>query len=802
MTQTLAADTLTLRRIHLPVVEPDGDGNIRRRYAIEDAAWLWHPDLAVDASAFLRFTNRFTLDAPTTIRLHVSADQRYELHLDGAYVGMGPDRGDLLHWSFASYEIELAAGDHELDALVWWLDAGQPTAQVSWRGAFLCAGEGAEPLINTGLGAWRVQQLAGWSLEHKHMEAYHAIGDQLVIDGRAWHEPASPAVTPAVILPPLASNNTGVARPGWQLHPSPLPDMIRRVIQPGRIRAVHDAGRDHVEAGDCDNDACAPWQRVLAGEAIEIPAHTAAHVVWDLEDYYCGYAHAVLSGGADSELAFEWAESLYERDAAGERVKDKNDRNAVAGKTWFGFGDRFRHDGGEQRRYQGHWWRSGRYVRLSLRTADAPLRIERVAIVATRYPWDNDAHFTSDDADLEPIIKLGVRGLQTCMHETYMDCPYYEQMMYVGDTRLQMLVNYACSRDRALARRGIELFDWSRWRTGLIAERYPSEPFQLSPTFAMIWVAMVRDYAWWSDDAPFVRERMVGVRCLIENLLPLLDERSLLRRLPGWPFVDWVPEWDTGYAPDGGTGVTSINNLLFVLALQSAAALERAYGEQTLADRCEDLASRIAASVFEHFWHDGEGCLADDPARTHFSEHAQCLGLITRTLAGDVADRAVARMLDGRNMARTTVYFSFYLLETLYQLGRGDLIVKHLDLWKQMVRTGLCTPLEQPEPTRSDCHAWGAHPIYHMHASLAGIRPAAAGFARVSIAPSPGPLRHLESTVPHPGGGEIKLLMDIDEAQRCQATVTLPAGVPGVFAWAGQRVELPGGERTEVALPG
>ena len=34
-----------------------------------------------------------------------------------------------------------------------------------------------------------------------------------------------------------------------------------------------------------------------------------------------------------------------------------------------------------------------------------------------------------------------------CAHETYMDCPYYEQMMYVGDTRLEVLTTYAISRD-------------------------------------------------------------------------------------------------------------------------------------------------------------------------------------------------------------------------------------------------------------------------------------------------------------------------------------------------------------------
>ena len=34
--------------------------------------------------------------------------------------------------------------------------------------------------------------------------------------------------------------------------------------------------------------------------------------------------------------------------------------------------------------------------------------------------------------------------------------------------------------------------------------------------------------------------------------------------------------------------------------------------------------------------------------------------------------------------------------------------------------------------TRSDCHAWGAHPVFHFYATVLGIRPAAPGFRRVN----------------------------------------------------------------------
>ena len=76
------------------------------------------------------------------------------------------------------------------------------------------------------------------------------------------------------------------------------------------------------------------------------------------------------------------------------------------------------------------------------------------------------------------------------------------------------------------------------------------------------------------------------------------------------------------------------------------------------------------------------------------------------------------------------MYFSHYLFEAYFRHGRGDLFLKKLDLWRGFVRDGLKTPLEAPGVRgRSDCHAWGSHPLYHLLTGVAGIRPVADGFS-------------------------------------------------------------------------
>jgi hypothetical protein len=92
-------------------------------------------------------------------------------------------------------------------------------------------------------------------------------------------------------------------------------------------------------------------------------------------------------------------------------------------------------------------------------------------------------------------------------------------------------------------------------------------------------------------------------------------------------------------------------------------------------------------------------------------------------------------ILNDLAIARATVYFKFYLHEAMYHVGRADLIWPDLQLWHDMVDKGLTTFAEKPEPSRSDCHAWSAHPLYHFVASILGVRPTAPGCSAISIKP-------------------------------------------------------------------
>jgi hypothetical protein len=781
-----------VEKLLLPAREHIGNTGIFPLQPIDQAAWIWSSEAEETTPELVHFRRAFTARREP-LRLHVSADERYELYLDGRRISRGPDRSGLPRWAYASYRLCLPPGRHVIEALVWHIGDAAPAAQLSHRGGFILkAEEGYDAELTTGLARWKAQRLRGHSFRPHEDTHAEAIGGELVLDAVARFSRAGAWRDAAVIRPPRGKGSPcGVAQRGWMLFPSLLPDQVDRVLCPGRAAA---AGARTLPPGaalrveELRPEALAPWQALIRrGHPLTLPPLTSAFVLWDLGNYYCGYPVLEVSGGRGAEVTWGWSEGLRDADGL------KRDRNEIAGKHPLCRGDAFRLDGG-RRELTTHWWRSGRYCLLNVETGAAPLTLRRIAVNETRYPLELEGAFDCGDPGMAPLIDLCVRGMQMCSHETFVDCPHYEQLMYVGDTRVEMLTTYTMTRDDRLVRRCIGLFDESRVNWGFVNERYPSRWIQHSPTFSLIWALMLRDYAWWRNDPDGVRARMIGLRSMLEHFEPYVNDAGLLHDLPGWPFMDWVREWKSGVPPGGATGVSATVNLLYAMALQSAAELEGLMGEPLLARRQALRAAAARRATVRLFWDAKRGLMADDPAHGEFSEHAQCLALLGGALTGARARRAFAGLLAAPDLRRCSHYFRFYLFETLRLMGRADLILEKLDTWREMLRLGCRTPLESYGPSRSDCHAWSSHPLFHLYASLAGVRPTAPGFRRVGIEPQLGGLKRLRCRMPHPDGW---IELDLRATPRGLAgRVTLPEGITGLIRHGGRQQALrPGSQR-------
>ena len=251
-------------------------------------------------------------------------------------------------------------------------------------------------------------------------------------------------------------------------------------------------------------------------EPLHIPARTHAVLLLDQTYLTTAYPELTVSGGKDAVIRMRYAESLFEPPTPGSRALDKGNRNEVEGKQFIGNHDEFIADGGARRTFRPLWWRTYRYLELDVETRDQPLTVDDLRATYVGYPVRAPrAPSMPARRKSTRILDVGWRTARLCAHETYMDCPYYEQLQYVGDTRVQCLVSLFNTGDARLMRNAIDQINDSRQSDGCTMSRYPTRLEQYIPGFSLWWIGMVHDYWWYVDDPAFVRRMLPGVRAVL-----------------------------------------------------------------------------------------------------------------------------------------------------------------------------------------------------------------------------------------------------------------------------------------------
>jgi hypothetical protein len=652
-----------------------------------------------------RLTWRQDQSAAQTITC--TADQRFILRHNGKVVARGPHRGDVYAWHTQSLDLQLAAGQQELIATVWSLPKSlMPLAQLEVGHGWLLEGG---PL-STGVADWQVRSDTRRSFTRATPLQGIYAGPLETFDAT---QPLTPWQPAAAGLPGNDRWDIDQDRGfSWGEHraprltPTPLPPMLEQDWPTHRVRRG-----PNPEA----------WQALAEDrQPLTIASNNEVTVMFDLDGYVCGYDDLKLDGGAGATVTLTWAEALKDREGK------KHQRNQIEGLECVGRHHTL-HLAGGPLSYQPLWWTSGRYRQVTIRTADEPLTLHRLGVIETRYPLESRG--SCDLAEnLQPICW---RALQCCAHETYVDCPYYEQLQYISDTRIQALTSYVWAGDDRLGRQAIRLFSRSLNGNGLLQARYPSQVAQTIPGFALYWVGMLHDlWLWRSPDEqgdPLVRAMMPTARSVIENFLNRINDDGLCDWPDGWDYVDCQPGWRQGKSPD-----LSINALHLLYSLTLMIDLERWVGEPMLADRLDARRQALATAIDRAYWRDDLGAWQGGDVLT---QHAQCFGILAGVAPKTQRQRA-GEALFVDHATRASLSIQHYVFEALHALGRGAEMLDHLGPWQQMLKLGLKTTPEHAEPTRSDCHAWSCHPLFHLLATVAGIRPTAPGMRQITLRPA------------------------------------------------------------------
>jgi hypothetical protein len=790
------------------------------------ASWITHPTAPLREPVVLHFRRALELAAvPASYPVRVSADNRFILYVNGQRVGDGPARGDLSHWRYERFDLAplLQPGKNLITATVWNFGVYAPLAQISDRTAFLLESEAT--------GASSISTPEGWLVEVEQGQRplprvangfweYMAAGWGEEIDGARydweWNSPSAVGPTWVAAASPIRESIYPTANKAhsadvtgdnaWALVTDALPAMAFAATPVGQLVCLDETRPFPEQFGDgavtSYSFAAFPYSaptkigqtewyfnqvfspiRKFPLSLINIPANSHTKILIERQTLTTAYPQLTVSGGKGAKIRLTYSEALYDKD------QHKGDRDEIGDRKALGLSDSFVPDGGTHRSFEPLWWRTWRYLDVDIETAGEPLTLESLTASFTAYPFQERATFNSGDPELDKIWEISWRTARLDAHETYMDTPYYEQFQYAGDTRIQALISYAVAGDDRLARQAIAAFDQSRTADGLTMSRSPSSLPQIIPTFSLLWIGMVHDYWQYRPDQESIRAALPGTRTVLEWFAQHEQPDGLLDKLPWWSFIDWVSEHQEIPTYDA-QGESCMTTLEYLGALGEAADLEKSLGDPEFAVRDQARAAHVRSSLFNKCWNAQRGLIADNPAQKNFSQQANILAILYDVVPKERQQEVLRRMLlidpgttpDG--VLSASYYFRFYLARALDHAGLADEYLRSIDPWRKLLPLHFSTWPEVPGNSRSDSHAWSAHPIYDLLTLVAGIEPATPGFATVRIAPHLGSLPALKAAFPHPEG-----LIEVAYQRQgagLDAIITLPGKLTGVFTFNGQ----------------
>ncbi len=806
--------------------------------------WIWTDGEPSPKNSYVYFRKSLDLrSTPKEPKLHLTADSRYQVWVNGEFVGRGPARSDRRWLSYDSWDLgeKLKKGKNTVAVLVHHF--GESTFQyMHGRGGLIAeitSGKASEERTLAGSEAtWKAMRSAAWSAGQPRMslqlgfnEIYDARKEPSGWRGAGFSEEAWPS---AVVIGPAGME------PWPQLVPRDIPPMLEEIQFPGRVMETAEVTPAPLAIGAVAPPAAAGTaaahisQAMAAGTrgqlrtctvekpeelvrlstgGVKVRTQGAQRVSFlvDLGRETTGYPTFRVRGAKGGEtLDLGYGEVLQLPDGAfvpqtGEpplfATPDGGPAPIVAGGTkgaarlfpdrdGVHYADRYLCRPGAQT-FQTFDKRAGRYLQIDVSNAPEGIVLDGVGLLFSTYPLEYRGAFACSDERLTRIWEIGRWTCQLNMEDAYTDCPWRERGQWSGDARIEALINHYSFGDTRLNRRALRLIAQSLTPDGITWGVYPTDwDGGRLPAFTLIWASQLWDTCQHTGDEEILKELFPRVRYTLDHFFsPKVGPRGLLKDVPYWGFID--------LAPVDEKGEPGALNAYYYDALRSAARIARLISDPS-AGEYETRAAAVRAAINSHLWDARQHVYRDSirPDGTQsptVSTQTNSLCVLFDIAPKEEHGRILDFIYDPANLAGSalrvvgsgTPYFGFYQLGALYHADRPAQALSMMrEEWGRMLDWGATTWWEKWKPGGSFGHGASGAPTFYLPAMVTGVRPLKPGFAEVLIAPQWLDLTHASASVPT-SRGEVKAAWQRD----------LKTGVAAV------RVETPKDVPAEVVLP-
>jgi alpha-L-rhamnosidase len=683
----------------------------------DDAFWIGsaHPfDLH---EVYLDFRRTFQIEEnPQGTRLSLTADSRYKLWINGRFVARGPARCYPSAQSVDELDIApyLRPGMNVLAVQVY-----QPGyshfAYVHRAASGLLANlvcDGVNVLATDA--SWRVRRNPSFSSLVPRVSIYGSgVEERDLSREDEWTRAAydDSQWSSARIVAPVGGY------PWTGFEPRAVALLVEREIA---MKLLETRGGTRVVDSDAHLSLRQGWsaarsQTITKDDAgwfsIELAAGQAAYWLHDLgRDYACqGYAEVEGASGGES-LSVSYAEKFRDGELV---LSDPADYCRVR------LTDHWKLRTGSQVA-ESFALRGGRYLLFQLvGPAVAGFKIRFHTRIA-EYPLEITRSFRPSDPMLSSIITLCEETFRACLLDGFVDSTWRESSQWTGDALPQALIMAALSDDVRPLRRVIEMAGQGAYPDGILPSVLPGEVHAYTIVdYNFMWVELLSAYWKLTRDLDFIMGMWTTLVRLLERFARDVNEEGLIISQPGRRlFLDW--------APVSRNEPNAIFNLHYLLALRVAAELADGVDETVEAGRWRGRADALRGAVRAAFRRDDRWY--DDKAQTTCSQLAASFALLSRATERDeeeaLLDAIAARSLDEDDspspdkMVLASPFMHHYIFEALRRGGRAREVVEIVRRrWGRWVKAGCPTAWENWNvdfPDGSQCHAFSAHPLYHL----------------------------------------------------------------------------------------
>lgn len=344
------------------------------------------------------------------------------------------------------------------------------------------------------------------------------------------------------------------------------------------------------------------------------------------------------------------------------------------------------------------------------------------------------APLNTDDARLIQLDRIGLKTTAECMQRVFEDGPKRDRRLWLGDLRIEGLVNYHTFRNMEIVKKCLYLFA----ALTTPGKRMPACLFE-NGNNAIISHCFLLDYALFFGVSLNEYHLYSGDHATVDELFPVahdqfllaaseLDENDIIICDPNawWCFIDHNVDLKK----------TAAAQAVFIYSAEHMRQLCLRTHRQEAADYYEALLKRLRAAALKHLYNAEENVFSSEYDANQVSVHAQIWMILADVLPREQAAALLQRaMTDSTMLQPITPYMHHFVVEAMTHLGLNDMARAHMEAyWGAMADRGADTYWEINKPSEttisshygtdpainSFCHGWSCSATYFIRKYLCG----------------------------------------------------------------------------------